>query len=76
MWENIWRKDKFLNGYSLTENRQSLCGSNVRWKTVPESTASSGKSTIANSHQSGCQNDNVIRRRRSSEIDNNVQYKT
>jgi len=27
----------------VTENRQSLCGSNVRWKTVPESTASSGK---------------------------------
>jgi len=24
-----------------------LCGSNVRWKTVPESTASSGESTIA-----------------------------
>ena len=30
----------------VTENRQSLCGSNVRWKTVPESTASSGNSTI------------------------------
>ena len=24
-----------------------MCGSNVRWKTVPESTASSGESTIA-----------------------------
>ena len=33
---------------TVTENRQSLCGSNVRWKTVPESTASSGESTIAN----------------------------
>ena len=25
-----------------------MCGSNVRWKTVPEWTASSGESTIAN----------------------------
>jgi len=49
MWENIWRKDKFLNGY---RKQADLCGSNVRWKTVPESAASSGKSTIANSHQS------------------------
>ena len=37
---------------TVTENRRSLCGSNVRWKTVPESAASSDESTIANSHQS------------------------
>ena len=36
---------------TVTENRQSLCGYNVRWKTVPESTASSGKSTIADHDQ-------------------------
>ena len=50
------------------EYSYALCRSNVsnvRWKTVPESTASSGESTIANSHQSGCRNDDVIRRRRS-----------
>jgi len=28
---------------TVTENRQSLCGSNVRSKTVPESTASSSE---------------------------------
>ena len=31
----------------VTENRQSLCGSNVRWKTVPESTASSGQTVTS-----------------------------
>ena len=44
-----FREDKFLNGYRK-QAKTSLCGSNVRWKTVPESTASSGKSTIADSH--------------------------